>query len=849
MAIDFNSQELKLLLRQFERGNVVLFAGAGFSVGARNSRDTDPPLGHQLAEILASECKWQYGGEELGVVYEQAQKHLGSQGMNTVLRSLYKNCTPAKWHYIIPKLFWYRIYTTNVDDVLENSYRSDSVQGLDSITCPASFEDQDMWFERLQGIHMHGSVLDLGKGLTFTASEYAAQTATPNPWYQALVEDMYANSVLFVGSNLNEPPMYHYIALRTERAKGRPEIRAKAFVVTPSVSSIRKRQLMDQGYVVIEATTEDFFTGLHGIFKDAVPSRMELLKNRYPHQIGAITAGLLDQQSELLRFFEVVGARELSPKLKSPRRELFFEGIDPTWDDIASGLDAEREVMPSFLEQIANKTKGVRCFVIAGHAGSGKSTLLRRMAVELATNGHTVYFCKAEKTVDTPPMVNFVNSLGDRHAYLFLDDAIIQFEAVDTVAQELGKEANVTFVLADRPHVVYSRLRALRATKPVVLDMPYLQKTDCERIIDKLTQFGMLGELQGKPLYEQLRQFLARSRKQLLVAMKEATSGRGFDVILENEFKSLSGENARIAYTITCLAYMHGAPVHRRHLLAAMVGTDLEKASVLTNDLREVIVPWHEREDLLCPRHRVIAHQVATESAPIGIRATAITTFLSRLSSDVTPYNISRRTPEYIAYRGIINFENMLSLFGDDYEVIGGIYNELKDYYGHDFLFWLQFGRAEVHFDHFAVAENYLKQSLAIRPQGNYQANHNLGVLFLKRARYEENLATAEADLQRGENLLREQIAERGNIDAYPYAALVTHKLRYFRARGSCKLADELEELVEIAQIGMRKHSTDEAMQEAYQETMRAYMMIAVVGSEEHAADGAPSTKTAASSE
>jgi energy-coupling factor transporter ATP-binding protein EcfA2 len=486
--------------------------------------------------------------------------------------------------------------------------------------------------------------------------------------------------------------------------------------------------------------------------------------------------------------------------------------------------------MPAFLSKIKSSTDGVQSFVITGHAGSGKSTLLRRMAFELAKEGHTVYFCKAERTIDAQPVVAFVNSLGDRHVYMFLDDAIIQFEAVDEIAQTLRKEARVTFVLADRTHVVYPRLRSLRATKPIVLDMPYLQKTDCERIIKKLGQFGMLGELQNMPLYQQLRQFLSRSKKQLLVAMKEATSGRGFDVILENEFKSLSGENARIAYTITCLAYMHGAPVNRRHLLASMSGTDLEKATILVNDLREVVVPWNGQEDLLCPRHRIIANQVATEAAPIGIRAIAVTTFLTRLSSDVTPYNISRRTPEYIAYRGIINFDNMLSLFGEDYEVIGGIYNDLKDYYGHDFLFWLQFGRAEVYFDHFAVAENYLNQSLAIRPVGNYQANHNLGVLFMKRARYEENLATAEADFRRGEDLLRHQIAERGEMDAYPHAALVTHKLRYLKARGSSRMAEELEELAEIAQIGMRNHPLDEAMQEAYEESMRAYMMVAVTG-------------------
>ena len=74
---DFNSQELQLLLRQFERGNVVLFAGAGFSIGAKNTLGVDPPLVPDLCRALASDCGWTYDNEELAVVFAQAQKYLG----------------------------------------------------------------------------------------------------------------------------------------------------------------------------------------------------------------------------------------------------------------------------------------------------------------------------------------------------------------------------------------------------------------------------------------------------------------------------------------------------------------------------------------------------------------------------------------------------------------------------------------------------------------------------------------------------------------------------------------------------------------------------------------------------
>lgn len=122
----------------------------------------------------------------------------------------------------------------------------------------------------------------------------------------------------------------------------------------------------------------------------------------------------------------------------------------------------------------------------------------------------------------------------------------------------------------------------------------------------------------------------------------------------------------------------------------------------------------------------------------------------------------------------------MHHLFGENYDFIQDIYEHLKDYYGTDYLFWLQYGRLEVYFDNFSTAQNYLTQSINIRGTGNFQAKHNMGVLFLKRARFQESPGAAATDAAEGERILREQMRERGDEDSYGYSALVTHKLRYF---------------------------------------------------------------------
>jgi hypothetical protein len=313
--------------------------------------------------------------------------------------------------------------------------------------------------------------------------------------------------------------------------------------------------------------------------------------------------------------------------------------------------------------------------------------------------------------------------------------------------------------------------------------------------------------------------------------MKEATLGRGFDVILLNEFNSLSSDDARLIYTIAALAYMHGAPVRRRHLGACVDRSDIAIARLFREDLREIVVPWGESTDLVSPRHRRIALHVATQDAPVTLRSEGITRYLIQVSVEITPHNISRRTPEYIAYRSMINLDNLFELFGEDYDTIIQVFDSLKTYYSEDFLFWLQYGRAELHFDNFNEAENYLKQSLSIRDGvKNYQAMHHMGVLHLRRARFldDSNLALASANV--GENILAEQIGIRGDDDPYPYAALITHKLKYLRRHGSPHYAGDIEALYGLAKDGLRKHRFSSMMGEAHQEIYREYLMIAVTG-------------------
>jgi hypothetical protein len=100
------------------------------------------------------------------------------------------------------------------------------------------------------------------------------------------------------------------------------------------------------------------------------------------------------------------------------------------------------------------------------------------------------------------------------------------------------------------------------------------------------------------------------------------------------------------------------------------------------------LIPKYDNDnELLIPRHRVIARQVVRESANRGVVKDAIVRVIRAIGGEITPQNISCRTIEYQAFRGILQFDQMRLLFGDAYELIDSIYTDVKPYCDQNFLY------------------------------------------------------------------------------------------------------------------------------------------------------------------
>jgi len=825
MAVDWNESDFVYLLRQLKLGRISLFLGAGFSFDSTNSKGERPPLGDSLAADLAKQAGFPFDGEKLPTVFEACQNQMGSAQLWAFLRDRYDILSFDDWYNIVGVITWYRVYSLNIDNLVQKLYQRNTNQKIRTIVNPAQIEERDALFGTLQCIHLHGHVEHADKGLAFTLPDFGNLTAKPNPWYQTFIDDYFNRSVIFIGTQLEEPMFFHYLHLRDQKERGVTEFRPKSYLVNPSIGKMRMNTLRERNIVSVECTGKEFFESLAKAIDLSTLSLASVRHEAYPHANFRSEKALLDD--EINRYFDPIVPGHLPYTRKSPP-DSFFMGAEPDWYDINEARDAPRTINNEIRANMSLDRTTFSMVILHGPAGSGVTTSMMRTAHFLASEGARVYYAKGLERTDLAGILDLAEEAPDQRLFIFLDVLKRYLGAIDAVRARLQNAKNVTVVIAERSNKYAQVSHALVDFNPIEIRMPELDEADAKAVIARLEKFGFLGVLREKTPEERVRAFMERANKQLLVALREATSGQGFDSILRTEFHELVSA-AQMAYTICCIAVAHGAPgVYLRHLLPCLGRAEFTKGVVIRDLLRGVLIPANSGGTMVKPRHRLIGYWVATEIAPVGLKQEAISKFLQQISSDIVPNEIKRRSPAYLAYRGMINSEALKETFANDHDIILPLYEELKGCYDKDFLFWLQYGMAQMNAGHLDVAENYMNQSLGMYPN-SHQVKNKLGCLCLMKATQSFNPMAAVDQANRGVELLKEQMHAEGDYDSYPYHAYLVYVTRWYQKANTMISQKQWESLRAVANEAHRKYPRDDMVRDATNEVERQYLLRVAV--------------------
>ena len=111
------------LIEDVKAGRVILFLGAGASVGSVDPQGNGPPLGDKLRDLLVAEyLSPSFGDRSLAAVAELAISERSLPEVQDFIAAQFKDLSPAKFHGSIASFKWRAIATTNFDLVIEKAY-------------------------------------------------------------------------------------------------------------------------------------------------------------------------------------------------------------------------------------------------------------------------------------------------------------------------------------------------------------------------------------------------------------------------------------------------------------------------------------------------------------------------------------------------------------------------------------------------------------------------------------------------------------------------------------------------------------------------------------------------------
>jgi hypothetical protein len=324
-------------------------------------------------------------------------------------------------------------------------------------------------------------------------------------------------------------------------------------------------------------------------------------------------------------------------------------------------------------------------------------------------------------------------------------------------------------VLASRTNIfdrTIDRLDSFSGIKE--FHMPNLQRQEIIDIIKILNDNNLLGYLKGLSEESRIKEFENRAKKQILVAMREATHGRDFDEIIKSEFEQINPTEARLLCLCVSLTTDAGFTISKQEFVSFSTEPPATILDYLNRTLKDIILIAGPKKDKLILRHRLIAEYIIEGCANQEMLKKAYIMLLSSLANEINNSNHNRR--KFFLYKEIINHATIYKRFSKNISQAREVYESLANYFNQDFQFWLQYGSLELEGvgGNLQLAENYLNQALSLKPN-NLLVQTAIANLYYKKALHTNNNVEAISFKEYADSILIENMSNRSNNDPYIY--------------------------------------------------------------------------------
>lgn len=720
-----------VIKKAFENGRLVVFLGAGASFTSKTQNGSPIPLALEFSKIISEEIGLPYSDESLSEVYQAANEILGTQRLIEILSTYLKNTRPSDEYKVLVNLPLTRIYTLNLDDCIERAFyftnSNNSKRTLEVFRNNDPLKETDQFFHRIDLIKLNGDINYPKDGFIFSEQEYA-QGSTKEPlWYSELARDFNRNIILFIGSKLKEPLLWHQI----EKYKARANIQSgMSYVLTPdTLSEIQKINLKSHNLQHIQGSLTDLITWFKETYPQGYTSK-QIITSKRPE-----LHGLIENSFEVSLFEKVMPVSISSLSLLDGKEEdgirEFYKGFKPSWTDIVLEVPANLNKVENFKDIILsdykyNSLEGL--YLIKGSAGSGKSTALKQIALGLSKETNIPVYYLDESKHDFIALIQMLDEKNHGQPYFLCLDRLGNFYRY--LLEVFKTNSKAIFISAENSRILQKKLPDhFYQYISHQIDISEIEHSDVPLILEKIEKYGSWLRLSRMTLAERREEIYNKSRKQLLIGLLEATSGLGFYEIIKNDYSQITDDSERYLIVLAGIATLQNTVSNEITLSRALetlhLNNDIEK---LCSNLIGIVHLNSKNE--VNTRHRLYVENLFNQHIGLDIIESAIIAYISSFTVYPFPIVIHVNPSEAMVYKYLVNAKSLSKLLKNDKNRILNVYKKFEKKLEQEGLFLMQYGLALRMFDDHLKAYQMLGQAVIAYPNSAH-IEHALAVQLL----------------------------------------------------------------------------------------------------------------------
>ncbi len=786
-----NDNEKDLIINILKNDNPYLYLGAGFSYGAKNKDDVKIPDGQKMKEIVLQAIRSK--DED---IFEEEKSHdlptvcqaLKDLDVDFYLTTIIESLTgffPLEYHAYITDYKWNSIFTVNIDDIVEQVYKENSLQVF------VKKANKDNVVEKKQKLFkLHGCVRHREDGIVFSRKEYIdAMTSSSDFRLLKLVTALSSNSFFVVGTEMKEDELEYFKSIYEK--SGDELMGHKVVFINPSpAKTFRNFIRKHDNFSLIECTAEEFLSFVHGNISDLRKGYYSFknIQKRYGLCSLAVIREKTSQKNET----------------SSYKTKLYF-GEAPVWNDLFYDfIIGYSQIFETEQNLITNDKK--RIFVIHGALYSGKTSFLMKLFFDISAAKNTLCLYNTGAEFSVSYIKGLLQSVTDNDIekiYLFCDDA---GENYTEFKKALDLDPRI-IIVATSYELIHQRKRyALDNDLTTFIPLNnHLTEQDILVIKEKLSEKGLEGELIGKDVFEWKKRISLNEN--IVSALYNVTHGldfqRRFSQIIGSDEKILHETNYKLI-VIAAMCYKLGIPHIRPEML-------IEEHITVTRQLTDEYCDYLTTTEsgAIKIKSLFIADAILANNKDKDNLKSFIVNICISIASNVQEHgmNYHKKVYEYLTK---YKYLKILQLSNND---INSIYDQLQKFYADKSYYWLQVGLVEQDEQEFDYALMHFKSARTINPH-SYGIIHAIARNYCKQAQNLSNKVQSKEYFAQGEQMFLELIENKDYASSKSYAihSLICETIHYYQMYNMQFPKEKISLYKKLLSEAMKKDGLDEIM-------------------------------------